>query len=149
MDTEQEIPQVIQNSDYLYKSDVKWVSDIEYIEPNEYEKDMLKDTKTPAELIEEEQKEVVEEQTEEEKKKGVITMIKVIALNRMNLYPLFNASNLQPLQKQTLMGIMECLVQLWNDGDHESIANEFNTICNEKLFANSVDVSTHPVYKNV
>jgi hypothetical protein len=148
METIKEIPVVIQNSDYLYKSDIKWRDDIEYIEPNDFEKDMLKDTKTAAKLLEEEKEEILL-QTEEDKKKGIITMIKVIALNRMNIHPLYNTSILQPTQKKTLIGMMECLLQNWNDGLNEDIANEFNTICNEKLFTNSSDVSAYPIYKNV
>jgi hypothetical protein len=149
METIDEQPKVIQNSDFLYKTDVKWHFDGTYIEPTQYEKDMLKNTKNPKELIEEESKEEIKELSEEEKKKNIITMIKVVSLNKMNFFPLYNASNLQPHHKETLKTQMEILLQLWNDGYSNDIINEFNQICNEKLFANSLDVSTYPVYNNV
>jgi hypothetical protein len=146
-DTEE--PKVVQNSDYLYKSDVKWRDDIEYIEPSDFEKDLLKDTMTPAQLLEEEVKEEVKQLTDEEIKKNIIMMIKVIGLDRMGLFPLMNPSYLQPSRKKELIGHMQSLVNEYNCGNQLDIANEFNRICNNKLLSNSCDVSTYPVYKNV
>lgn len=150
---ESEIPKVIQNSDCLYKSDVKWFFDGTYIEPNEYEKNLLKNTKTPQQLIEEENeemkkhdKEMTEEDKLKEKKKNLITMFRVIAANRMNLHPLVNVSNLQPDQRKTLIGIMECLVMDYKNNLECDICSEFNDICNNKLLQPGADVSTYPVY---
>jgi hypothetical protein len=149
MDTIEEIPKVIQNSDYLYKSNIEWCKDIEYIEPNEFEKDMLKDTKTPKELIESEADEEIIVLTPDEKIKNIILMFQVIALNRMNLYPLYNVSTLNPSQKKELLGHMECLKMDYDNDLIEDITNEFNRICNDKLFSSNKDVSTYPVYRNV
>jgi hypothetical protein len=149
MDTIEEIPKVIQNSDYLYKSDVEWCKDIEYIEPNEFEKDMLKDTKTPKELIESETVEEPVVLTQEEKIKNVILMFQVIALDRMNLHPLYNVSLLSQSQKKELFGHMDSLKMDYDNDLIVDISNEFNRICNDKLFSSNTDVSTYPVYKNV
>jgi hypothetical protein len=149
MDTIEEIPKVIQNSDYLYKSDVEWCKDIEYIEPNEFEKDMLKDTKTPKELIESETVEEPVVLTQEEKIKNVILMFQVIALDRMNLHPLYNVSLLSQSQKKELFGHMDSLKMDYDNDLIVDISNEFNRICNDKLFSSNTDVSTYPVYRNV
>jgi hypothetical protein len=143
------IPKVIQNSDYLYKSDIKWRDDIEYMEPNEFEKNMLKDTKTPKELIESEAVEEPIVLTQEEKIKNVILMFQVIALNRMNLHPLHNVSTMNPSQKNELLGHMNCLKMDYDNDLIVDISNEFNRICNDKLFSSNTDVSTYPVYRNV
>ena len=145
----EEIPKVIQNSDYLYKSNVEWCKDIEYIEPNEYEKDMLKNTKSAKELIEEELDEDALILTQEEKIKNVILMFQVIALNRMNLHPLYNVSTLNSSQKTELFGHMDSLKMDYDNDLITDISNEFNKICNDKLFSNNTDVSTYPVYRKV
>jgi hypothetical protein len=149
MDTIEELPNVIQNSDYLYKSDIKWNNDIEYIEPNEYEKDMLKNTKSPKELIEEELDDDALHLSQEEKIKNLILMFQVIALNRMNIHPLFNVSNLQLYQKKELLGHMKSLKADYDNDLFVDITNEFNKICNDKLFGNNTDVSSYPVYNRV
>ena len=46
--------EIIQNSDSLYKKDIKWIDTIPYEEPNQYEKDMIKDTLKPEALLEKE-----------------------------------------------------------------------------------------------
>jgi len=142
------IPTVIQSSDYLYKSDIKWVENIEYIEPNEYEKNMLNNTKSPKELIEEELDAELSVLTKEQKIKNLILMFQVIALNRMNLHPLYNVSMLQPYQKEELIGIMECLKVDYQNDLINDITNEFNKICNDKLFSSKCDVSSYPIYNN-
>jgi hypothetical protein len=143
---ETELPKVIQNSDYLYKSNVEWFKDIEYCEPNEFEKNMLKNTKTPQELLEEEAKEVIVLQTEEEKKKNILTIIKVVCANRLGFSPLVNVSTLQPKQIESFKGMMECLISDYNCGLGDDVTKEFNNICNEKLFHCGADVSSYPVY---
>lgn len=145
-----DIPKVIQNSDFLYKSDVEWVKDIPYQEPNDFEKDMLKDTKTAEQLLKEEQEEVivlktVEEQNKE-KVKNLIIMFKVITCDRMNLHPLYNLSTLQPSHAERFKNNMESLAEDFNNGMGKEITDEFNRICNEKLFQCGADVSSYPVY---
>ena len=145
-----EIPKVIQNSDFLYKTDVEWVKDIPYQEPNDFEKKMLEDTKTAEQLLKEEQEEVivlktVEEQNKE-KVKNLILMFKVITCDRMNLHPLYNLSTLQPSQAERFKNNMESLAEDFNNGMGKEITDEFNRICNEKLFQCGADVSCYPVY---
>lgn len=149
MEDTQDIPKVIQNSDYLYKSDIKWRTDIEYIEPNQFEKDMLKDTKTPTEILKEEEEEIVlqtPEEKEKEKIKNLITIFKVITSNRMGLHPLYNLSYLQPSELERYKNNMNSLAEDFNNGMGEEINNEFNRICNDKLFNCGSDVSVYPVY---
>jgi cysteinyl-tRNA synthetase len=145
-----EQPKVIQNSDYLYKKDVVWDTNIEYKEPTEYEKEMLKDSKTAEQLLKEEQEEVIvvktEEELKQEKIKNLVLMFKVITCDRMNLHPLYNLSNLQPSQAERFKNNMESLGEDYNNGMIKEITNEFNRICNEKLFQCGADVSCYPVY---
>ena len=145
-----DIPKVIQNSDVIYKSDVEWVNDTSVKEKTEFEKKMLQDTKTPEELIEEEGKEeivlkTVEEQNKE-KVRHLLTMFKVISAHRLGYHPLINLSTLQPAQAEKFKNNMESLVEDFNNGMEQEIANEFNRICNERLFNPGSDVSTYPVY---
>jgi hypothetical protein len=147
-----DIPKVIQNSDYLYKSDIKWNSDIEYIEPNQFEKDMLKGTKTAKELIEEEYEELnkIKILTDEEKliqkKKNYLTMFQIIALNRLNLNILLDVSKLQKEQKESFKLHVNNLIEDYHNGFEEDIEKQFNKICNEKLFNCGNDVSNYPIY---
>jgi hypothetical protein len=152
----EEEPKVIQNSDYLYKSDVEWVKDIPYQEPNDFEKDMLKDTSTTEKLLEQERLEVIEkekkkllmteEEKNEEKKKYLLTIFKVVVSNRLGYHPLVNISNLQPSQKEAFLENLKSLCEDYNNGFESDITNEFNRICNEKLFQCGADVSGYPVY---
>jgi hypothetical protein len=153
---ETDIPKVIQNSDVLYKSDVEWVKDIPYQEPNDYEKDMLKDSSTVERLLEGERLEAIEkeekillmteEEKNEEKKKNLLTIFKVVVANRLGHHPLVNISNLQPSQKEAFMGNIKCLIEDYNNGFECDITCEFNRICNEKLFQCGSDISCYPVY---
>jgi len=141
---------VIQNSDVLYKKDVEWVKDIPYQEPNDFEKDMLKDTKTAEQLLKEEKEEVVclktIEEENKEKVKNLILMFKVITADRMGLHPLYNLSTLQPSQANKFKISMESLAEDFNNGMGKDITDEFNRICCEKLFQSGADVSQYPVY---
>jgi len=147
---QEEQSKVVQNSDYLYKSDVEWVSDIPYQEPNDFEKDMIKDTKTPDQLLKEELKEVIVSKTKEELEneltKNLILMFKVITCNRMNLHPLYNLSTLQPSQAEKFRNSMQLLGEDYNNGKYQEIIEEFNRICNDKLFQGGADVSQYPIY---
>ena len=144
-----DIPKIIQNSDVIYKSDVVWANDTSVKEKTEYEKQMLKHTKTPEELLEEERKEVEVKYVEEdnkEKLKSLLTIFKVITANRLGYHPLINLSTLQPDQAVRFKNNIESLVEDFNNGMEKEITEEFNRICNEKLFHAGADVSTYPVY---
>ena len=144
-----DIPNVIQNSDTLYKSDIVWNNDTTVREKTEFEINMLKDTKTPEELLEEERKEVCLKQVEEDQKeklKSLLIMFKVITAHRLGYHPLINLSTLQPLQAERFKNNIESLVEDYNNNMGKEIADEFNRICNEKLFNSGADVSSYPVY---
>lgn len=145
-----ETSKVIQNSDFLYKSNVEWVKDIPYQEPNDFEKEMLKDTKTAEELLKMESEETIVLKSEEEQKqemiKNLILMFKVITADRMGLHPLYNLSTLQPSQATKFKNSMESLAEDFNNGMGNEITDEFNRICCEKLFQCGSDVSQYPVY---
>jgi len=145
------ITRLIQNSDFLHKKDVDWVKDIDYQEPNNFEKEMLENTKTPIQLIKEEQEETIvlktEEELKQEKNKNLILMIKIITADRLGYHPLYNLSTLQPSQATKFKGIMEGLINDYNNGFSEDITKEFNTICCEKLFQCGADVSQYPIYR--
>jgi hypothetical protein len=141
---------VIQNSDFLYKSNVEWVKDITYQEPNDFEKEMLKDTKTAEELLKMESEETIilksEEEQKQERIKNLIIMFKVITADRMGLHPLYNLSTLQPSQAERFKISMQSLAEDFNNGMSNEITDEFNRICCEKLFQSGSDVSQYPVY---
>lgn len=142
-------PQVVQNCDTLYKSDIVWNNDTTVNEKTEYEKNMLKDTKTPEELLDEERKEVCIKQIDndqKEKLKSLLIMFKVITAHRLGYHPLINLSTLQPLQAERFKNNMESLGEDYNNGMIKEITDEFNRICNEKLFQCGADVSCYPVY---
>jgi hypothetical protein len=123
----------------------KWIDVTEVKEITDYEKDMLKGTKSPEELIQEEKS---EEEIKRDKMKEVITMLKVVSLNRMDLSPLYNTTNLSHIKRKEFLNIMNTLVNDYNDGKEDDIRTEFNTVCIEKLFTNNIDYSQFPVYKN-
>ena len=129
---------VIQNSDFLYKSDVQWVKDITYQEPNDFEKEMLKDTKTAEELLKMESEETLSlktiEEQNKEKVKNLILMFKVITADRLGYHPLYNLSTLQPLQAEKFKNSMESLAEDFNNGMNKEIVDEFNRICCDKIF---------------
>ena len=141
---------VIQNSDVLYKTNVEWVKDIPYKEPNDFEKEMLKDSKTAEELLKMESEETIVLKSEEEQKqeriKNLILMFKIITADRMSLHPLHNLSTLQPSQAERFKNSMNSLLEDFNNGMSNEITDEFNRICCEKLFQPGVDVSGYPVY---
>jgi hypothetical protein len=144
---------VLQNSDILFKSETKWRDDITPTEITEYEINMLKHTKNINDILEEERKEsekvslkTVDEQTKD-KIKHILTMIKVIACNRLGYNPLYNVSLLQPYDAKKLKKLMEELVNDINNGKEKELSEEFNDICNLKLFNCGSDVSLFPVYK--
>jgi len=124
----------------------KWVEHVEYSEPNEVEKKMLENTKTPEQLLKEEAEEKPVEKTEEEKlkeyRRAYITKVKVIAISRMGLSPLVNPSFFSHKDKQILITLMEDVMKMSED----EITNEFNDVCTDKIFTNKADYTTFPVY---
>ena len=134
-----EVHEIIQNSDTLYKSNIKWRDDIEYEEINQYEKDMLKDTLKPVDLLE-------REKTEEEKKvdyrRAYITKVKIIAFGRLNIYPLSNGSYLSSKDKRKVIYMMEEVMKL----SEEEINKEFGEVCNDEIFTQKSDYSHFPTY---
>jgi hypothetical protein len=57
-----------------------------------------------------------------------------------------NTSYLQPYQLKDFLSMMNSLIEDYNQGLELQIREEFNRICNEKLFSNGTDVSQYPVY---
>jgi len=138
-------PKVIQNSDYLHATPMKMIDDIEPTEINQFEKDLLKGTITPSELIEsekEEKKPLSKDDIEYLSRREYITKIKVIGLHRMGKHPLYNGSLLKPREKEKLKESMEKIMMLTDD----QIQREFNDICIDNLFDTNTDYSTYPVY---
>lgn len=137
---------VIQNSDFLHAKPFPMVEHVEPQPINDFEKDMLKGTKSPCELLEEEKNEKPIELNTDEKlkieRRDYITRVKVISLSRMGKHPLANGSLLSKTDKKKLIEIME-KVLLLTDGQ---IEREFNDVCIEKIFDEKVDYSTFPVY---
>jgi|688.fasta_scaffold837505_2 hypothetical protein len=149
MSTEENKSKVIFNDSSMWASDIKWKEDIEQKPINDYEKNMLKDTKSADQLLQEEQEEKPLELSEDEelkkRKRDYITKIKVIGLNMMEKHPLMNPSYFSHVDKQRLINHMENLMK----EDDDVIDILFNQVCTEKLFYNSADYSTYPVYNEL
>jgi hypothetical protein len=139
-------PQVIVNDSSMYASDIKWRDDIEPQPINDYEKDMLKNTKDADQLLKEESEERPPELTDDQKLKqksrDYITRVKVLALDSIGKHPLANTYYFSRKEKQTLISTMEDIMKKSDD----DIIYSFNTLCNDKLFTNDSDYSTFPVY---
>ena len=131
--------EVIQNSDKLYKQPNQWRTDIECEPINDYEKDMIKNSLKPEVLIE---KEKTESQIIIDKKREIITKVKVIALSKMNCYPLCNPSFFSRKDKEILKGHMQQLLDLPED----DMTKLFNEICIDKIFTEKSDYSQFPTY---
>jgi len=129
--------QIIQNSDSLYKQPNEWIQDIKYEEPNEYEKNLIKDTKTASQLLESEL-----EQETYTTKRDLINKVKVVALARMGCYPLTNPSFFSKQDKSKLISLMELVLNLPND----KLTKEFNEVCTDKIFTEKSDYSQFPIY---
>lgn len=139
---------VYQNVDELYKKPFEVIEEFEPQPLTEYEKDILKGTKDAKELLKEEKEEKEPELTEEEKekirRKAYIDMIKVIALDRVNLPVLTNPST---LSKQKKDKVMETMYSIMEELAEEELKKEFNRVCHEKLFTPETDYSQFPIYK--
>jgi hypothetical protein len=139
-------PQVIVNDSSMYASDIKWRDDIEPQPINDYEKDMLKNTKDADQLLKEESEErppeLTDDQILKQKSRDYITRVKVLALDSIGKHPLANTYYFSKKEKQTLISTMEDIMKKPDD----DIIYSFNTLCNDKLFTSDSDYSTFPVY---
>lgn len=141
METIEKAIRVVQNSDVLSRTDVKWIDSFEPVPITEFEKEMNKGTLKPEELLEKEKEEKPVVLTEEEYKKQHIMKVKVIALDRMNKPPLSNPTLFKPEDKQKVIKHMEDILKLPDD----EITLLFNAICNEKIFTTVADYSAFPM----
>jgi len=138
-----EEPQVIQNSDTLSKSDIKWIDNIEYQEPNQYEKDMLKGSLTPEQLLE---GEMTEEKQQLIKINDIKVKIKVVALNIMGESPIQNTSLFSSLKKKTLLDTMNSVYETVYLIDENKLTEMFNEVCATKVFGENCDYTSYPIY---
>ena len=138
-----ETPTLVQNSDYLSKSDVKWIENIEYQPPNQFEKDMLKNTLTPEELL---ANEMTEEKLQLLKINDIKVKIKVIALNTMGESPIQNTSLFSSLKKKTLLDTMNSIYENVYLVDEDKLTEMFNDVCATKVFGENNDYTSYPVY---
>jgi hypothetical protein len=144
-----EDPQVVQNSDKLYKQNVEWVKDIPITPPTDYEVKMLDGTITPAELLKKEQSESVIELTPEQKRMNNITIVKVVALNRIGLHHfIFSPYNLSNNQKKKYKDSMSKVLDEFNESSESRtiVINEFNEVVCDKILHSTADVSSYPIY---
>ena len=144
-----ELSNVVQNSDVLNRNAFPMVESVEYVEPNEYEKNMIKDTLTPEQLLQREEelknkpKELTDEQKEYIRKRDYITKVKVIANNMLDKPPTANPSFYSKKDKAKMIEYMQYIIGNYNDDD---LNKEFNEVCNDKLFVDGFDYSCLPVY---
>lgn len=75
--------------------------------------------------------------------KEKIMKVKVIILDKMGKHPLENPTYFKHSVKSKLIKEIEEYLESKTD---EEITQEFNDICNEKLFDGECDVSNYPVY---
>lgn len=136
---------VIQNSDVLYRSDIKWVDDVEPKPINDFEKEMLKDSLSAEQLLEKEKEEKPIVLTTEEHRKQHIMKVKVISLDKMGKAPLMNPSLFSKKEKEELIKHMEETLQLTED----VITELFNEVCLRRIFTDKADYSTFPVYSKL
>ena len=123
---------VIQNSDELYKQDVEWIQDVPYTEPNEYEKNLIKNTLSPEQLLLEEQKEKevikTQEEIDKEYKDAYILRVKVIAIHNLGKSILSNPSYWKHELKKKLMDEMQTILDTYNE---QELIEKFNIIVNK------------------
>jgi hypothetical protein len=113
-------------------------------EPSEYEKKMLKDSKSVDALLTEEQRPVELPDVDaeyERKKKAYITKVKVVALDKFGKHPLSNPTTYCERDKKRVIAIMEELLLLPED----VLDKQFNEICTETIFDSKADYSKFSV----
>lgn len=76
------------------------------------------------------------------KRRDIINKLKVICLHKMGKECLANVSLMSHEEKATLIKLMN----EYYYSNEENITNEFNKICNDKLFSPGKDYSNYPVY---
>jgi hypothetical protein len=137
---------VIQNSDFLTKSNIIWADPGPPKEINDFEKGMLEGTKSVEQLLQEE-REVKECKEDKEKviRKRYITKVKIIALDRLSKHPLDNPSTFSRKEKTKVMDMMQ---EVLNTYTEEDVNKEFINICEDKIFNEKSDYSTYPVYES-
>jgi hypothetical protein len=137
---------VIKDSDILYKNEVEWVQDISYEEPNEYEKELIKESIKGSELIELEKNEIIPEKTpeeiEKEKKENYILKVKVIAMDLLGQSIISNPSYWRHEKKQQLISEMQYIIDNYSE---EKIQETFNKVVNEKLFEKNLNYDSFPL----
>ena len=144
-----ELSNVVQNSDVLARNSFPMVESVEYVEPNEYEKNMIKDTITAEQLLQHEEelknnpKELTDEQKEYIRRREYITKVKVIANNMLDKHPTANPTFYNKKEKAKMIEYMDYVINNYNDDD---LTKEFNEICNDKLFVDGFDYSCLPIY---
>ena len=142
------IGEVVQNSDFLAKKPFETIPDFEPQPLTEFEKSLLKGTKNTEELLKEEAEEKEPEMSEEEKekqrRKAYIDMLKVIALDKLDLPILTNPGCLPKRKKEK---VMETMYSIMAELAEEEMKKEFQRVCHEKLFVDAVDYSQFPIYK--
>lgn len=136
-------PQVVQNSDYLTRTNTTWIEHIEYQEPNQFEKDMLKGTLTPEQLLE---GEISEEKRQLIKLNDIKVKIKVVALNTMGESPIQNTSLFSSLKKKTLLDTMNSIYENVYLVDEDKLTEMFNEVCATKVFGDNADYTSYPIY---
>ena len=144
-----ELSNVVQNSDVLARNAFPMVESVEYVEPNDYEKNMLKDTITAEQLLQREEelknnpKELTDEQKEKNRKRDYITKVKVIANNMLGKPPTSNPSFYNKKDKAKMIEYMQYIIGNYTEDD---LNKEFNEVCNDKLFVDGFDYSCLPIY---
>jgi len=151
---------------HIETTECNWIQDIPLQPINEFEKEMLSNTKSAEELLKEEQEEIPEQLTDEEifnnSKKEYINKIKVVALDKLGIFPLSNPSTF-PLRLKTKVqeqmeqlikhyGIPELITYGTNENKQmlvipEELTKDFNNVCVDKIFVDNVDYSKFPIYK--
>lgn len=134
-----------------YKAPIKWVEEVLPLPITQYEKDMLKGTITPSELTklekeeEEKKKELPsDEEVAKQKKRDYITMVKVVAIDKLGKYPLSNPSSFSTREKNKLIEQMKTIIDTYSE---DQLKDEFQKTCTEVLFVPGVDFSKFPIYK--
>jgi hypothetical protein len=143
--SEEKEHEVIHNSDTLYKQDIEWVKDIPYVEPSEYEKNLIKHTLTPEKLIEEEKKEVnikTQEEIDKEYKEAYILRVKVIAMHNLGKSIISNPSYWKHELKKKLIDEMQNILDGFNE---QELIEKFNIIVNETLLDTNFKYDTFPL----
>lgn len=138
---EAETPKTHEQIDKPFDEEGKWK--VEFTgpsEPTEYEKKMLKDSKSVDALLVEESRpvELPDADAEyERKKKAYITKVKVVALDKFGKHPLSNPTTYNARDKKRVIAIMEELLLLPED----VLDKQFNEICTDTIFDSKADYS--------